>query len=976
MNTKYNDFKTYTVRGNETVQDICMANNISESDLVQANPHISLASYGGSLFSSQKYKLDIKPGDVLNIPFYNEEKNKKGVKVIKGNRTVKVGVWEDYEVTDWYEGTPEEDRNEEKVKWDLYYMQNGTKPELILQKEEGKIRFQDKAVGNKYKVVAYLDEPNLNDGSALLIEVEASEKKEILSIKISDSNNKPINGPLAYGEKINVHVTTTGMKGEYIYITLWEDDANGEGHDEANKYNQVGVKEKALVGEKGVAHAIFTLNPDFKKIANAHLAKGDSSEGKTHEYYAIAHASSDSKASANFNVRNPDYKEKRKEEIQDHLKGSKPKPSAPDYKGPVKKEEPKTAQSSQVGISAIYIANDKGAKLTKSTFGNNIRVYIASKGLKNKKVRLWLYEKDTFDPNDELYSKDIVITSDLCYENIKLTKAMQNKGNEYEIGEGSSQELFARAKVMNVPSHIFSKSLQADISSIVVDVAESTTVAKVADVKVQAPKGNSCGEKFCIKKGDKSELIREINIRLAGFGGNVPTDEFTDRTEKMIKQFQRDYMKVPETGKVCGNVLLAIDDFSSKFDIGTTFWNQLKCSCSTKGKEVTSELRKIKEKNNCDGFGDHTGKNTYKATPHDEANHKYEYPGIHRSLLFGLKALKFYFSQQNVYSLDSISSGYRCRFKNYVTTNHQGKAIDIQFSKGDWKIRGEQKKNLETLRKIRDEFYIKYLGGQENWTNPNKYSIEPIDLLYKKNGKVRFDHTFSWIHFDVRRFDAVYLEDKYFCKNSQNLNGKGIVQLARESGLNDLCNCLKSFMPQNKSEAEKKETNGRVDPKTLKLSSKGKQFIKDWEKFEPKAYNDSEGYCTIGYGHLIKRKKCEDITIPDEFKNGITEKRAAELFELRLPKFEEAIKRDIVVPLYQYEYDALVSLVFNTGPEFLNTGGKNSGETQIKKKINNKEYEAGANEMSDVTNGGTLGLVKRRKAEINMFKNNVYDSSH
>lgn len=31
-----------------------------------------------------------------------------------------------------------------------------------------------------------------------------------------------------------------------------------------------------------------------------------------------------------------------------------------------------------------------------------------------------------------------------------------------------------------------------------------------------------------------------------------PTDEFTDRTEKMIKQFQRDYMKDSETGKVCG----------------------------------------------------------------------------------------------------------------------------------------------------------------------------------------------------------------------------------------------------------------------------------------------------------------------------------------------------------------------------------------------------------------------------------------
>ncbi|MEC3875469.1 hypothetical protein, partial [Chryseobacterium salviniae] len=66
---------------------------------------------------------------------------------------------------------------------------------------------------------------------------------------------------------------------------------------------------------------------------------------------------------------------------------------------------------------------------------------------------------------------------------------------------------------------------------------EGRSPAVVSEPKQQPVR--NCGEKYCIKKGDKSELIREINIRLAGFGGNVPTDEFTDRTEKMIKQFQR-----------------------------------------------------------------------------------------------------------------------------------------------------------------------------------------------------------------------------------------------------------------------------------------------------------------------------------------------------------------------------------------------------------------------------------------------------
>ncbi len=174
----------------------------------------------------------------------------------------------------------------------------------------------------------------------------------------------------------------------------------------------------------------------------------------------------------------------------------------------------------------------------------------------------------------------------------------------------------------------------------------------------------------------------------------------------------------------------------------------------------------------------------------------------------------------------------------------------------------------------------------------------------------------------------------------------------------------------------KSNKGNRVDPKTLKISDNGIQFIKDWESFRSKAYNDSEGYCTIGYGHLIKKKKCEDIVLPSEFANGITEKKATKLFEDKLVDFEKAVKRDITVKLYQHEFDALVSLLFNTGSQFLNNGGVNNGETKIKKNINAQKYAEGADEMSDVTNGDTSGLVKRRKAEINMFKNNVYDSTH
>ena len=55
----------------------------------------------------------------------------------------------------------------------------------------------------------------------------------------------------------------------------------------------------------------------------------------------------------------------------------------------------------------------------------------------------------------------------------------------------------------------------------------------------------------------------------------------------------------------------------------------------------------------------------------------------------------------------------------------------------------------------------------------------------------------------------------------------------------------------------------------------------------------------------------------EKWKNGMTDEEASNLFEKRIPEFEKAVQRDITVPLYQYEFDALVSLLFNTGPDFL-----------------------------------------------------------
>ena len=167
----------------------------------------------------------------------------------------------------------------------------------------------------------------------------------------------------------------------------------------------------------------------------------------------------------------------------------------------------------------------------------------------------------------------------------------------------------------------------------------------------------------------------------------------------------------------------------------------------------------------------------------NEKINKYEYPGIHRSLLFGFKALLFYLDQQDTYSFAKISSGYRCRFKNYTTTNHQGKAIDIQFKKNNIMISGKNYKNIESLEDIRKLFFEKYLKAETSWKKKNNFSLEPIGLN-KNNTIIDKKHTYSWIHMDVREFEKEYLDDIYFCKERKMLNGKLMVEIAKELNLN------------------------------------------------------------------------------------------------------------------------------------------------------------------------------------------------
>src|SRR4028118_1468702 len=143
----YNDFKIHTVKKGETVSGIAKQYGVLEDDLITTNPNISLTQSPGGWFTSFKWVASVKEGDTLRIPFYNQDKAKRGVKAISGKTSVKPGEWEEYTVSEWYGGTPLEDRNEECVKWELYLLQAGKAPEKVLEKETGSFRFMQKAAG-------------------------------------------------------------------------------------------------------------------------------------------------------------------------------------------------------------------------------------------------------------------------------------------------------------------------------------------------------------------------------------------------------------------------------------------------------------------------------------------------------------------------------------------------------------------------------------------------------------------------------------------------------------------------------------------------------------------------------------------------------------------------------------------------------------------------------------------------------------
>ncbi|WP_295732044.1 glycoside hydrolase family protein [uncultured Bartonella sp.] len=153
---------------------------------------------------------------------------------------------------------------------------------------------------------------------------------------------------------------------------------------------------------------------------------------------------------------------------------------------------------------------------------------------------------------------------------------------------------------------------------------------------------------------------------------------------------------------------------------------------------------------------------------------------------------------------------------------------------------------------------------------------------------------------------------------------------------------------------------------TRQISQHGLDKLKQWEGLKTKAYQDSKGEWTIGYGHTAKAGSLTPV------KGMVITKEDAESLLLKdLTQYEAAVENNVNVKLNDNQFAALVSFAFNVG---INAFKKST----LLKKLNKGNFDAVPTELMKWTKAGgkkIQGLVNRRRAEGYLWMEGAFVTS-
>jgi lysozyme len=146
------------------------------------------------------------------------------------------------------------------------------------------------------------------------------------------------------------------------------------------------------------------------------------------------------------------------------------------------------------------------------------------------------------------------------------------------------------------------------------------------------------------------------------------------------------------------------------------------------------------------------------------------------------------------------------------------------------------------------------------------------------------------------------------------------------------------------------------------IDAPGLQITETSEGFVDHLYDDAARYCTVGYGHLVKKAPC-DGSEPRTFVPTITRAYGAELLQADMVAAEVAVAKVVPGDLTDGQFSALCDFVFNVGAE-------NFDRSTLLKRVNTHQFALVPEEFRRWTIAGGKelpGLEIRREQEISLF---------
>lgn len=329
------------------------------------------------------------------------------------------------------------------------------------------------------------------------------------------------------------------------------------------------------------------------------------------------------------------------------------------------------------------------------------------------------------------------------------------------------------------------------------------------------------------------------------------------------------------------------------------------------------------------------------------------------------------------HALDANShNGAAKRLANF----YESQGVDVVFNVPgeDWHFQPTSEEQLaraaDKIRKQRDAAVLEP-GEKEQRVKFLKHQLHYIRKggdgpSYYRNGKPR----------PKEGYDTFYNDDlvksvKAF-QRDHKLKADGIVGPKTDKKIDTVYATQKRKRRSAKERAEERKRERTPDFPT-KVSDEFLEFLASWEGERLEAYQvKGENFYTIGVGHArtIDGK-------PIKKGQKITKAKSRQLLKADVAAAEKAVLQHVPIQWRDqlHEFETLVSLTFNMGPEILTPGPPltSFGESLKRKKATaaNKRH-AGAQILLYNKGGQPLrvmpGLVRRRKAEQTLWLTGKY----